>query len=420
MSYFEKIRGNNFKEQYFSKYEGIFTGSLPEFPGEAMGERIDAFFRANGIGAKVVGTEKGPVVSTYVVELTSDKEHVSRIENLRRDLGLRLGVGSAKVFIGETLWNGMVRLAIEVPNHERIAVPSGCVVPMGGGNGLSVCFGVDTTGKPYVVDISKAPHMLVAGQSGSGKSVFLNSLICGIISNYHPTECRLLIVDPKGTEFNSFAGHPSIGNMNTQDDGNMPYGTDQAIEVVNYAVSLMKYRMGFFKAIGVNNLDACNALITSAEIPPVNQYGNPVYSPLPRIVVVIDEFYDLMVSFGSDFEEPLSVLAAKARSAGIHLVLATQRPSADVVRGALKANLSTRVALKVASRTDSQVIIDQGGAESLCGRGDMLYVGPDGDVPVRLHGCMLTDSEIARCVAPFKEHAFGDNSLAPSEYKCCG
>lgn len=414
MSCYYDLRGTGFKEAYLRNYEGIFTGTLPEFPGDTMGARIDAFFRANGVGAKVVGTERGPVVSTYVIELTSDKEHVGRIENLRRDLGIRLGVGSSKVFIGETVWNGMVRLAIEVPNHDRMAVPSGCVVPLGGGKGLSVCFGVDTTGKPYVVDISKAPHMLVAGQSGSGKSVFLNSLICGIISNYHPSECRVLIVDPKGTEFNSFAGHPSVGNLRLHDDGNVPFGTDQAIEVVTTAVDFMQYRMGLFKKLGVNNLDACNELIRTSDVPLFNQYGNQVYYTVPRIVVVIDEFYDLMVSFGSSFEEPLSVLAAKARSAGIHLVLATQRPSADVIRGALKANLSTRVALKVASRTDSQVIIDQGGAESLCGRGDMLYVGPDGDVPTRLHGCMLTDEEILKCVAPFAK-GMANTGILPGE-----
>ena len=396
MSYFYRMHSENYVNTYREGYAGIFAGTMSEFKGDDMRDRIDSFFRSNKVGAKVIGTERGPVVSTYIVELTSDTDHVKDIENLRRDLGIRLGVGSAKVYIGETVWNGRVHLAIEVPNLERVAVPSGVVVPCGGGKGLRVCFGVDTTGKPYVVDVAKAPHMLVAGQSGSGKSVFLNSLICGIVSNYHPNECRVLIVDPKGTEFNAFSGHPSVGGLGKND--NIPYGTDQAIDVVNRMVDCMKTRMSLFKALGVNSLDACNELIRNSETP-VAPFGLPLTNIYPRIVVVIDEFYDLMVSFGETFEEPLSVLAAKARSAGIHLVLATQRPSADVVKGALKANLSTRVALKVASRTDSQVIIDRPGAESLCGRGDMLYVGPDGDVPVRLHGCMLTDNEVLDCVS---------------------
>lgn len=395
-------------EKWLTSMEGIFTGSLPEFPSDDMGVRIDSFFKANGVGAQVIGTEKGPVVSTYIVELTKETEHISRIENLRRDLGLRLGVGSAKVFIGESLWKGMVHLAIEVPNLTRVAVPSGVVVPVGGGKGLSVCLGVDTTGKPYAIDVAKAPHILVAGQSGSGKSVFLNSLICGVITNYCPGEARVIIVDPKGTEFNSFSGHPSIGatEWNGKYSDNVPYGTDDAVYIVNRMVRAMKFRMAFFRHIGVNNLDACNEYIRNSCDEIEFAYENDLYrisNLFPRVIVVIDEFYDLMVSFGNAFEEPLSVLAAKARSAGIHLVLATQRPSADVVKGALKANLSTRVALKVASRTDSQVILDRGGAETLCGRGDMLYVGPDGDVPTRLHGCMLTDDEIRECVRRGKE-----------------
>ena len=410
MSYYSEWHDPRYLGVWRKSTSGIFGGTMPEFPADDMGSRIDAFFKSNGVGAKVVGTERGPVVSTYILELGKDTEHISRIESLRRDLGLRLGVGSSKVYIGETMWDGRVCLAVEVPNLERVAVPSGVVVPCGGGPGLSVCLGVDTAGRPYTVDVAKAPHMLVAGQSGSGKSVFLNSLICGIVTNYFPGDARVIIVDPKGTEFNSFSGHPSIGGMDAEGPRsiNAAYGTDDAVGVVERMVEAMKFHMAFFRHIGVNSLDACNAVIRDAGKIIDFDYGGRHYkvgNVFPRVVVVIDEFYDLMVSFGAAFEEPLSVLAAKARSAGIHLVLATQRPSADVVKGALKANLSTRVALKVASRTDSQVIIDRGGAETLCGRGDMLYVGPDGDVPTRLHGCMLTDGEIKACAAAGKRLA---------------
>lgn len=424
MSYYNDWHDPRYQVKWQGATCSLFECGMPEFPEDDMGGRIDAFFKSNGVGAHVVGTERGPVVSTYILELDKDTERISRIEGLRRDLGLRLGVGSSKVFIGETMWHGKVSIAIEVPNVNRVAVPCGEVIPYTGDDsdtGLNVCLGVDTAGKQFIVDISKAPHMLVAGQSGSGKSVFLNSLICGIITNYWPGEARVLIVDPKGTEFNAFSGHPSIGGMENAGElsKNAPYGTDDAVHVVERMVESMKMRMAFFRTIGVKNLDECNWKIKESEKKIGFDYEGRHYEVeniFPRTFVVIDEFYDLMVSFGEAFEEPLSVLAAKARSAGIHLILATQRPSADVIKGALKANLSTRVALKVASRTDSQVIIDRGGAETLCGRGDMLYVGPDGDVPVRLHGCMLADKEIRAFVEGARK-LVDTGWVAPCEYR---
>ena len=367
-------------------YKGIFTGELPKFEQSDCSDRITKFFQANGVGLRVVGVEYGPVVTKYICELETDHDRISDVEKLRRDLGLRLGVGASKVYIGESEWQGIVKLAIEVPNPTRIAVPSGVVIPsverrLGE---LNVCLGVDTSGKPFSINLAKAPHMLIAGQSGSGKSVFINSLICGLLANYSHKYCRVSIIDPKGTEFNGFNGHISIGHpanqaVLEQEDHTVKY-SDDAVNVVTHAVKEMENRMMYFKRLGVHNLG--EAKVSDFEL------------AYPFHVIVIDEFYDLMMTFGDMFSGPLSILAAKARSAGIHLVLATQRPSADVIKGALKANLSTRIALKVASRTDSQVIIDQGGAESLCGKGDMLYCGPDGDVPKRLHGCMLTNSEI--------------------------
>lgn len=400
MSYYSSWHIPGFAEHYREGGMGaIARCTLPEFPGDGSGKVIDDFFKANGVHARVVGSDRGPVVTRYILELTCDTERISRIEALRRDIGLKLGVGSSKVYIGETLWDGRVYLSLEVPNIDRVTVPSGCVLPYGGGNGLRVCFGVDTAGKPYTVDVAKAPHMLVAGQSGSGKSVFLNSLICGVVLNYHPSRARVIIVDPKGTEFNAFSGHPSVGGLAHEGRyrENVPFGTDDAVYVVETLVEIMKLRMAFFRSLQVNNVDDANKIIENSDSPIPFEHDGTRYTicaTMPRLMVVIDEFYDLMVGFGDAFETPLSILAAKARSAGIHLVLATQRPSADVVRGALKANLSTRVALKVASRTDSQVIIDRGGAESLCGNGDMLYVGPDGDVPTRLHGCYVSEEDL--------------------------
>lgn len=369
-------------------FAGLDNVGMPAFEGGALGTRIEDFFRLNGVSLRVDGVEHGPVVTKYIVSLLKDTDHVNKVENLRRDLGIRLGVGASKVFIGETNWKGSVSLAIEIPNAKRIAVPATSVIPVVPGNaaanGLRVCLGVDTSGNPYSIDVATAPHMLVAGQSGSGKTVFLNSIICGLLDNYDENECVVSIVDPKGTEFNDFDGHPCVVLGPTGAFESRVGKSEDAVPMLNDLVADMNYRMGVFRHYGVSNL---------------RQYklGYSEHGHLPYRVVVVDEFYDLLMNY-PDAEKPLSILAAKARSTGIHLVLATQRPSVDVIRGALKANLSTRIALKVSSRTDSQVIIDRPGAESLCGRGDMLYVGPDGDVPLRLHGCMVTPEQVREFV----------------------
>lgn len=374
----------NYTPQPKKFFASLEAKGMPAFDSGALSSRIEDFFRVNGIALRVDGVEHGPVVTKYIVSFMNDTDHVGKVENLRRDLGLRLGVGASKVFIGETKWNGSVSLAIEIPNATRIAVPATSVIPVVPGdaakNGLRVCLGVDTSGNPYSIDVATAPHILVAGQSGSGKTVFLNSLICGLLDNYDANECVVSIVDPKGTEFTDFDGHPNVVLGPTGDFESRVGKSEDAVSLLNTLVDDMNDRMSVFSHFGVSNLRQYKAEFSG-------------HGHLPYRVVVVDEFYDLLMNY-PDAEKPMSILAAKARSTGIHLVLATQRPSVDVIRGALKANLSTRIALKVSSRTDSQVIIDQPGAESLCGRGDMLYVGPDGDVPLRLHGCMVTPEQI--------------------------
>lgn len=381
----EDIMVKEMERRYF---RGLGGDSVSVPSGSDRGERIEGFFAENGVSLRVDGVERGPVVTKYVVSLGSDRDHVARVENLRRDLGIRLGVGAGRVYIGETPWKGGVSLAIEVPNAERAGVPAGAVIPSVSGDiardGLRVCLGVDTSGRPYSVDLSVAPHVLVAGQSGSGKSVFLDSLICGLLDNYGLGDCEVSVVDPKGTEFISFSGHPGVVRygLGIPEEGAV-VRSEEAAEHLEALVRVMRSRMAAFAGVGAGN---------------IREYREVTGSAMPYHVAVVDEFYDLLVNY-PEAEGPMGILAAKARSAGIHLVLATQRPSADVVRGALKANLSTRIALKVASRTDSQVILDRGGAETLCGRGDMLYMGPDGDAPVRLHGCYVSNADIRGFVA---------------------
>lgn len=384
-------------------------------------KRIESFFTVNNVKMKVIGVECGPVVSKYVFELLDDTQRIAAVEKLKRDLGIRLGVGADRVYIGETIWEKKVALSIEIPNANRIIVPPETVIPIDLNTAYTKTFkaydtafddyranripdissiptelvnlGVDTAGRPFYIDIAKAPHMLVAGQSGSGKSVFLNSIIAGLLGNAYYGNCDVCIIDPKGTEFNYFEDTPHVGLECDRGtcDGKIR-SSEEASDVLDYFVNLMNARLAFFKE---NHFDNFLHHRTIAHLDHEVHYNKVIglddYGALK--VLVIDEFYDLLMNYPK-MEAPISLLAAKARSTGIHLILATQRPSTDVIRGALKANLSTRIALKVASRVDSQVIIDRPGAESLCGHGDMLYVGPDTDIPKRLHGCMLTQSDL--------------------------
>lgn len=384
-------------------------------------KRIENFFTVNNVKMKVIGMECGPVVSKYVFELLDDTQRIAAVEKLKRDLGIRLGIGASRVLIGETEWQGKVALSIEIPNKDRVIVPPETVIPidfdsvykktaraydLGLDDYLSgntpdissiatelVNLGVDTAGRPFCIDIAKAPHILVAGQSGSGKSVFLNSLIAGLIGNAFYGNCDVCIIDPKGTEFNYFEGTPHIGieRADGKCDGKIR-SSEEAGDTLDYFVNLMSNRLAFFKE---NHFDNFHHHRTIAHLDGecnIHKDCGPNDRGALK-VLVIDEFYDLLMNYPK-LEDPISMLAAKARSTGIHLILATQRPSTDVIKGALKANLSTRIALKVASRVDSQVIIDCPGAESLCGHGDMLYVGPDTDIPKRLHGCMLTQADL--------------------------
>lgn len=367
----------------------VFPGN-PVVKWEANGSdrsaTIDTFFSKRGLDVRVAGVEGGPVVTRYLLEI-GDDVMIGDIEKFRRDLGLKLAVGSSKVLIGESVRDGKGYVTVEIPNAVRQSVPSVSVVPWANTDNphdIRVCLGLSVTGQKVYMDIATAPHVLIAGQSGSGKSVLLNSIICGLLANYSTRQVRTLIVDPKGTEFVKFSG--MCGATDPFSEGRRRYNgvvTDptQAMDMLNWLIDMMENRNRVFASKGVRDIVQYNELVG-------------IDGMLPRVVAVIDEFYDIVAVAGKDFEEAVCRLAAKSRSAGIHLILATQRPSADVVTGRLKANLGTRIALRVSSQVDSRVILDMNGAEALLGRGDMLYMGPDGGTPVRVHGCWLPEEEI--------------------------
>jgi S-DNA-T family DNA segregation ATPase FtsK/SpoIIIE len=335
------------------------------------------------LDASVVGTESGPVITRYLVSV-SDGVRVRNIRNNLEDIAMRIGVPKKSIRI--ECCKGCI--GIEVPNAVRAVVPCHQIVlpvscgPMRFGS-TEIGMGVDIVGNRVAFDLAKAPHMLVAGQTGSGKSVFLNSIICNLLMNNNPCELDMVLVDPKGTEMQSYAALPNVRVIN--DAG-------EAVKVLESLVNTMEYRYGRFTEM-TSRLGFPIRTIGNY----MSQVGNDYSRYMKRIVVVIDEVADLMAQDRAGMEASIARLAAKARAAGIHLVLATQRPSRDVITGTIKANLPTRVAFRLPSQVDSKTILDEVGAESLLGNGDMLFKTTGG--VTRLHGCWMSDSDIANFIS---------------------
>jgi S-DNA-T family DNA segregation ATPase FtsK/SpoIIIE len=357
-----------------------------------------------GVEVQVVAAQPGPVITRYEIEPATGVKG-SQIVNLAKDLARSLSLVSIRVI--ETI-PGKSLMALELPNARRQTIHLseilGSQVYHEAKSLLTLGLGKDIAGHPVVADLAKMPHCLVAGTTGSGKSVGINAMILSLLYKAEPKDVRLLLIDPKMLELSVYEGIPHLI---------APVVTDmkQAANGLNWCVAEMEKRYRLMSKLGVRNLAGYNAKIDDAaargeSIP--NPFSLTPEAPeplqrLPHLVVVIDELADLMMVVGKKIEELIARLAQKARAAGIHLILATQRPSVDVITGLIKANIPTRISFQVSSRIDSRTILDQMGAEALLGMGDMLYLPAGTGFPTRVHGAFVSDDEVHRVVAFLKE-----------------
>ena len=351
-----------------------------------------------GVMASVVGWVEGPTVTLFKVDLPSGVR-VSKVTNLTDDIALALAAPGVRIFAPIP---GTNYVGIEVPNRKRQMVYLPDVLEAAGPGPLQVAIGEDVEGHAIVHDLAKMPHVLIAGTTGSGKSVEVNSMIMSILMRATPAEVRFIMVDPKRVEFAPYEGIPHLY---------VPVVTEcrEASSALSWAVAEMERRLKMFSKCGVRNIVSFNEKARAAqatdeavekrgEEPPENPYGEPI----PYIVIVIDELADLMMNVGKEVEFSISRIAQLARAAGIHLIIATQRPSTNVVTGLIKANITCRIGLTVASGIDSRVILDSTGAENLIGMGDMLLAKPEYPKPIRIQGPYIPDDEIVAVVAHLK------------------
>jgi S-DNA-T family DNA segregation ATPase FtsK/SpoIIIE len=370
-----------------------------EFTSRLIEKKLKDF----GVEAQVVAAHPGPVITRYEIEPAIGVKG-SQIVNLAKDLARALSLVSIRVV--ETI-PGKTTMGLELPNPKRQAVRLseilGSQVYHDSASHLTLALGKDIAGNPVVADLAKMPHLLVAGTTGSGKSVGINAMILSLLYKADPNQVRLIMIDPKMLEMSTYEG---IAHLLA------PVVTDmrQAGHALNWVVNEMERRYKLMSKLGVRNLNGYNNRIMEAaareeKIP--NPFSLTPDAPepldrLPVIVVVIDELADLMMVVGKKVEELIARIAQKARAAGIHLILATQRPSVDVITGLIKANIPTRIAFQVSSKIDSRTILDQQGAEALLGMGDMLYLPPGSGLPQRVHGAFVADEEVHAVVAYLK------------------
>ncbi len=403
------------KEKQVSLFEGIPDTALPPLHllDEAKGEievqsaetleftsrLIERKLMDFGIEVKVLTALPGPVITRYELEPAAGVKG-SQVTNLVKDLARALSVVSVRVV--ETI-PGKTCMGLEIPNPKRqivfLSEILGSQVYHDMHSPLAIALGKDIAGKPVVADLARMPHVLVAGTTGSGKSVAINAMILSLIYKAEPSQVRLILVDPKMLELSVYEGIPHLL---------APVVTDmrQAASALSWCVAEMERRYKLMSVLGVRNLAGYNQKIREAA-KAENRIPHPFsltpenpepLEEMPTIVVVIDELADLMMVVGKKVEELIARLAQKARACGIHLVLATQRPSVDVITGLIKANIPTRVAFQVSSKIDSRTILDQMGAEALLGQGDMLYQPPGTSNPQRIHGAFVSDQEVHRVV----------------------
>jgi len=370
---------------------------------EMTSRLIEKKLKDFGVEVRVVAASPGPVITRYEIEPATGVKG-AQIVNLAKDLARSLSLISIRVV--ETI-PGRTTMALELPNPKRqiirLSEILGSQVYNDAASQLTMGLGKDIVGAPFVADLARMPHCLVAGTTGSGKSVGINAMILSLLYKAEARDVRLILIDPKMLEMSVYEGIPHLL---------APVVTDmkQAANALNWCVGEMERRYKLMSKLGVRNLSGYNKKIAEAAdkgqaLP--NPFSLTPEQPeplerLPFVVVVIDELADLMMVVGKKIEELIARLAQKARAAGIHLVLATQRPSVDVITGLIKANIPTRLSFQVSSKIDSRTILDQMGAEALLGQGDMLYLTPGGGLPVRVHGAFVSDDEVHRVVSYLK------------------
>ncbi len=380
---------------------------------EAMSRLVELKLKDFGVEAEVVAVQPGPVITRFELRPAPGVK-VSQISNLSKDLARALSAISVRVV---EVIPGKSVVGLEIPNEKREIVTLGEIIKSKPydevGSPLALALGKDIGGVPVVADLARMPHLLIAGTTGSGKSVGINAMVLSLVYKATPEHVRMIMIDPKMLELSVYEGIPHLL---------APVVTDmkQAANALRWCVAEMERRYQLMSALGVRNIGGFNRKVKEAAdsgkpikdpirlqkvaqgVPGVAAEDVPDLTTLPFIVVIIDELADLMMIVGKKVEELIARLAQKARAAGIHLILATQRPSVDVITGLIKANIPTRIAFQVSAKVDSRTILDQSGAESLLGHGDMLYLPPGTSIPTRVHGAFVSDQEVHRVVAGLK------------------
>jgi S-DNA-T family DNA segregation ATPase FtsK/SpoIIIE len=380
---------------------------------EAMSRLVELKLRDFGVEAEVVAVQPGPVITRFELRPAPGVK-VNQISNLSKDLARALSAISVRVV---EIIPGKSVVGLEIPNEKREIVTLGEIIKSKPyddvSSPLALALGKDIGGVPIVADLARMPHLLIAGTTGSGKSVGINAMVLSLLYKATPEHVRMIMIDPKMLELSVYEGIPHLLS---------PVVTDmkQAANALRWCVAEMERRYQLMSMLGVRNIGGFNRKVKDAAeagkpikdpirmqkiaqgVPGVVEEDVPDLTTLPFIVVVIDELADLMMIVGKKVEELIARLAQKARAAGIHLILATQRPSVDVITGLIKANIPTRIAFQVSAKVDSRTILDQSGAESLLGHGDMLYLPPGTSIPTRVHGAFVSDQEVHRVVGGLK------------------
>ena len=392
-------------DQYFNTTTGYSASVLQD-----MSRLVENILIDFNVDVDVVAVNPGPVITRFELQLAAGIK-VSRISGLAKDLARALSVTSVRIV---EIIPGKTVIGLEIPNKEREMVSLreilSSAVYQQSESALTLALGKDISGAVVIADLVKMPHLLVAGTTGSGKSVAINTMILSLLYKSTPADVRMIMIDPKMLELSVYDGIPHLLT---------PVVTDMkdASNALRWSVAEMERRYRLMSLLGVRNLDGFNKLVKAAqergesikdplfkpEMGLAENQEHPVLKPLPNIVIVIDELADMMMIVGKKVEELIARLAQKARASGLHLILATQRPSVDVLTGLIKANVPSRIAFQVSSKIDSRTIIDQSGAESLLGNGDMLFMPSGTSLPVRAHGAFVNDHEVHQIVSYLKQ-----------------